>query len=210
MPKSASKVAPAVAAPKTPVERTRSNDWASLSATAPEPVVTSPAVGSELSSSKDTFPLQDLAAKDKADVITPSFEMSTPAEEVPQTEKSLFSAPLPPGESSSSWGNKISGFAAPVKPFGFGRLSGRGTPAAAAPEKASSGWGLGSFDVKDSSAGAGAGGGYAGGGGASEPAPLAEKPKDEEEGWGAPKMVKRAGGKKPKRVSAPALDLPCT
>ncbi|KZP25133.1 hypothetical protein FIBSPDRAFT_821028, partial [Athelia psychrophila] len=109
--KAASKAAtPAAAAPKTPVERTRSNDWASLSATAPEPVVTSPVVGAEFNSFEDTFQLQDFSAKDKAKVITPSFEMSTPAEQAPQTEKSLLGAPSPPAETSSSWGSKMSGF----------------------------------------------------------------------------------------------------
>ncbi|KZP07673.1 hypothetical protein FIBSPDRAFT_875248, partial [Athelia psychrophila] len=132
---------------------------------------------------KDTFQLQGLGAKEKADVITPSLDMSRP---VPHPEKSLFGAPSLPAESSSSRGNKIGGFGGALKSFGYGESGGSATPAAA-PEKASSGWGLGSFDVKDSSAGAA--GGYAGGGGASEPAPLAEKPKDEEEGWGAPKMV---------------------
>ncbi|KZP25180.1 hypothetical protein FIBSPDRAFT_950550 [Athelia psychrophila] len=45
--------------------------------------------------------------------------MSTPAEEVPQTENALFGAPSPPAENNSSFGSKTGGLGGPLKSFSF-------------------------------------------------------------------------------------------
>ncbi|KZP25143.1 hypothetical protein FIBSPDRAFT_888295 [Athelia psychrophila] len=86
---------PAGAAPKRPVES-----------------VASPAVGAEVNSSRDAFQLQDFAAMDKAMVIAPSFEMSTPAEEVPQTKNATSTAGGDAG-GDGAWFDDDGGFRAP-------------------------------------------------------------------------------------------------
>ncbi|KZP25145.1 hypothetical protein FIBSPDRAFT_394085 [Athelia psychrophila] len=90
--------------------------------------------------------------------------MSTPAEEVPQTEKSPFSAPSPPFENSSSVGSKTGRFSDALKSFSVSGLDVGATSA-------------GSGDVGVDAGGHA--GGHAGGDGAWL---------DDDGGFGAPKL----------------------